>query len=315
MGVPPRVFLAVLATLLPLLGLPPTAAPATAAPATVAARTDSGPTEVFPRLPAQCYDADDVITSPCRITRYPGRPLVILWGDSHAQMYLPAIRKVARNQRVNLIAVLFGGCPISTPYPSGSRYPRTGCDQHNLDSLAYVRDLVKRRKSSRILIGGFWSGYRHAYELVQEEKRTGVPSGLSDYRKQMARLGTERSRSMFRQIGRLGVPVDLIDQAATVPLDPRRCAAGRMPYQCDVPRHRALYKERDNSRWLATNLASVLPGSPRIIDPSPAYCSRQTCFAHVRGANTFYDDIHLGPRLTATMAGYFRPVFRAALAR
>lgn len=305
MGFPPRVLLAVLATLLPLLVLP----------SSVAARADSGPTEVFPRLPAQCYDANDVITSPCRVTRYPGRPLVVLWGDSHAQMYLPAIRRVARNQRVNLVAVLFGGCPISTPYPSGSRHPRTGCDQHNVDSLAYVRDLVTRHPRSRILIGGFWSGYRHAYDLVREEQRTGVPSGLSAYRKHMARLGTERSRSMFRRIGQLGVPVDLIAQAATVPLDPRRCAAGRQPYQCDLPRHRALYRERDNSRWLATNLASVLPGRPRVVDPSPAYCSQRTCFAHVRGANTFYDDIHLGPRLTATMSGYFRPVFRAALGR
>ena len=59
----------------------------------------------------------------------------------------------------------------------------------------------------------------------------------------------------------------------------------------------------------------MLPGNPRVIDPSPAYCSQQTCYAHVRGANTFFDDIHLGPTLTSTMAAYFRPVFRAALGR
>lgn len=241
--------------------------------------------------------------------------MVVLWGDSHAQMYLPALRQVARNQRVNLVAVLFGGCPISVPFPRSAGYPRTGCDEHNVDSLAYVRELTQRRGRVRVLVGGFWSGYRQAYDIAREEERTGVPSGLSDYRKHMAALGVERTRPMFRAIGRLGVPVDLIGQAATVPLDPRRCAAGREPYQCDLPRHRALYQEGDNERWIRRTLMAPLPGTPRLIDATPAYCTRTTCLARARGTNTFYDDIHLGAALTGTMASYFRPVFRDVLAR
>jgi hypothetical protein len=120
---------------------------------------------------------------------------------------------------------------------------------------------------------------------------------------------------MFRAIGRLGVPVDLIGQAATVPLDPRRCAAGREPYQCDLPRRRALLDEADNRRWIRSHLMADLPGRPRLVDATPTYCNATTCVAHVRGVNTFYDDIHLGSRLTGTMAAYFRPVFRDALAR
>jgi hypothetical protein len=311
----PRVLLVVLATLLPLLALPSSPADAAPPPTTVVARDQRASSDQFPRLPAACYDSLNVITSPCRVTRFPGRPMVILWGDSHAQMYLPAIRRVARNHRVNLVAVLFGGCPVSTPFPDTTRYPRTGCDQHNIDSLAHVRDLVARRKNVRIILNGFWSGYRHAYELIQQERRTGVPSGLSSYRKRMAVLGVERSGPMVRQIGRLGVPVDLISQAATVPLDPRRCAAGREPYQCDLPRHRALYKEADNRRWLRSTLAPLLPPGGRTIDATPAYCTRQTCYAHVRGVNTFFDDIHLGAGLTSTMVSYFRPTFRDLLAR
>lgn len=319
MGVPPRARVAlstaavVLAVLLPLLALPTASATPAAAAATTRRAPASG--DDFPRLPASCYTANGVITSPCRITSFPGRPMVVLWGDSHAQMYLPAIRKVARNQRVNLVAVLFGGCPVSTPYPRSAGYDRTGCDQHNADSLAYVRTLTKHRKHVRILIGGFWAGYRQAYALVKQEERTGVPSGLSDYRKQMARLGVERTAPMFRAIGRLGVPVDLIGQAATVPLDPRACAAGREPYQCDLPRHRALDDAAGNLRWIRSTLAAPLPGTPRIIDATAAYCTPKTCYAHVGGANTFYDDIHLGAQLTSTMAAYFRPVFRDALAR
>ncbi len=308
------VLLVVVSALLALLAVGgPTSA--TSAVVTGARVEAPGAGDDFPRLPASCYDARGVIESPCRITRFPGRPTVVLWGDSHAQMYLPALRQVARHQRVNLTTVLFGGCPVSLPYPRGAGFQRTGCDDHNVESLAYVRDLTRRHPRTRIVVGGFWAGYRQAYALVRREQRTGVPSGLSAYRAQMARLGVERSRVMFRAIGRLGVPVDLIGQAATVPLDPRRCPAGREPYQCDLPRHRALADEAGQERWIRATLASVLPRPPRLIDPSPTYCGPRTCFAHVRGADTFYDDIHLGARLTATMAAYFRPVFRDVLAR
>ncbi|MCW2815120.1 MAG: hypothetical protein JWN84_2575 [Nocardioides sp.] len=314
MGPRLRLLLLVLATVVPLLAAPGLAPSATAAPSSIATRAPA-PGDDFPRLPAQCYDDRGVITSPCRITSFTGRPMVVLWGDSHAQMYLPALRQVARNQRVNLTAVLFGGCPVSKPFPRSAGYPRTGCDEHNVESLAYVRDLTQRRSRVRVLVGGFWSGYRQAYDIAREEDRTGVPSGLSDYRKHMAALGVERTRPMFGAIGRLGVPVDMIGQAATVPLDPRRCAAGREPYQCDLPRHRALHHEGDNERWIRRTLMAPLPGRPRLIDATPSYCTRSTCLAHVRGLNTFYDDIHLGAGLTRTLAAYFRPVFRDALAR
>lgn len=303
------VLLVVLGLLLPLLAVPAvSAAPAPGSQAPVTG-------DDFPRLPGGCYDERGVITSPCRITQFPGRPTVVLLGDSHAQMYLPAVRRLARQQRVNLTGVLFGGCPPSLPFPRSAGYARTGCDEHNVEALAWLRELTQRRGRVRLLVGGFWSGYRQAYELVQREERTGVPSGLSDYRQLMARLGVERSRPMLRALGRLGVPVDLIGQAATVPLDPRRCAAGREPYQCDLPRHRALRHEAGNRRWIRSTLMQPLPGRPRLVDATPAYCDRRTCRAHVRGVDTFYDDIHLGARLTATMAAYFRPVFRDVLAR
>lgn len=317
-----RVLVVVLATLLPLLALPTASTGASTATASASSIAVSAPTPErravqgdFPRLPPQCYDENDVITSPCQVTSYRGRPTVILWGDSHAQMYLAPIRQLARRYRVNLIAVLFGGCPVSEPFTNTTRYPRTGCDQHNLDSLAYVRQVTQRRKHVRIVLNGFWSGYRHAYELIQEEKRTGVPSGLSDYRKRMAMLGEQRTRPMFRQIGRLGVPVDLVAQAMTVPLEPRTCQAGREPYQCNLPRSRAMYKEGDNRRWLRQQLGSVIPGTQRVIDPSPTYCNRRTCFAHVKGSDAFYDDIHLSASVTRSMTGYFRPVFQDLLAR
>ncbi len=94
-----------------------------------------------------------------------------------------------------------------------------------------------------------------------------------------------------------------------MPLGPRACPAGREPYQCDLPRRRALDHEKDNRRWIKRQLRAPLAGRPRLIDTTPAYCSSRTCYAHVGGVNTYYDDIHLGARLTRTLTDYFAPVF------
>lgn len=312
------VLVTLVASLLPLAVLPSSAAtaPAVASAATSILAADDlpDPGADFPRLPMSCYK-QGFLTSPCRLTTFKGRPTLVLWGDSHALMYLPALRKLARKQRVNLVAILFGGCPLSLPYPRSAGHKRTGCDRHNVESLAYVRKLTERRKKVHLLLNSFWSGYREGYTLTKREERTGIPSGLSGYHQQMARLGVERSGPMLKAIGRLRVPTDMIGQAATVPAKPRRCPAGREPYQCHLPRYKALPNEAGNRRWIRTTLMKHLTGKPRLIDTSPSYCTRKTCLARVRGVNTFYDDIHLGADLTRTMTGWFRPTFQRLVAR
>lgn len=309
MGAPSRaVRVAVVAVLAVLACLVTLLSPVSAAGAEH--RTPQRPSG-FPWLPDRCYDSRDVATVPCRVTRFPGRPSLVLWGDSHAQMYLPPLQRAAERRRFNLVVVVYGGCPVSLPYPDGSRYRRTGCDAHNTRAYDVVRAYVDRNPRTRILIGGFWSGYRLAYSLMERERRTGTPSGLTAYRRQMARLGVERSRPMLRRIGRLGVPVDLIGQSATVPAGAPACARGHEPYRCDLPRHRALAGETANRRWIRRQLLAPLPGRPRIVETSGRYCSRTTCRGQVDGVDTFYDDIHLGERLTATMGPAFRSVVRA----
>ncbi|WP_139983530.1 SGNH hydrolase domain-containing protein [Nocardioides litoris] len=303
---------AVLAAVLAALLLA-TVSPVVAAPHPAAAAPALAPGEDFPVLPARCVDERGVPDGPCRVTRFPGRPTLVLWGDSHAQMYLPAVHAVASRQRVNLVVVVYGGCPTSLPFPRSAGHRRTGCDRHNVASLAAVRRIVRDRPRTRLLLGGFWSGYRLAHDLLRREERTGEPSGLTAYRAQMARLGVERSAPMARAIARLGVPVDVLAPAATVPLAPPPCAVGREPYRCDLPRAAALRDEAANRRWVRRHLLAPLPGRPRLVDPSPAYCDRRTCRATVRGVPTWYDDIHLGAALAATLQRFFRPVVRDLL--
>ncbi len=263
-------------------------------------------------MPLRCYESDNrtLRDAPCLITSYGAkRPTMVVWGDSHAWMYLPALRREARSHRVNLTLVVFGSCPPALPLPRSRGFGRVQCEKHNVATLSYVRRLDRRRDDVSLLIGGFWSGYRQGYARQQRADRDGTDSGLTTYQQQMSVLAVESSPKLFARLGRMGLEIDLIGQAATVPLDPRYCTAGREPYQCDLPRSRALDHEGANRRWINRNLRAPLVGRPRLVDTTPAYCSATTCRARIGGVNTYYDDIHLGADLAKTLTGYFAPVF------
>lgn len=264
-------------------------------------------------MPGVCYESDHrtVKDIPCHITRYGAkrRPTVLVWGDSHAWMYLPALRREARATRVNLILVVFGSCPPAMPLPRSRGFGRVKCEKHNAATLTYVKKLQRHRKHLSLLMGGFWAGYRDVYIRQQRADRKGEDSGLTSYQQQMSVLAVEGSPRLFSRLGKLGFDVDLIGQAATVPADAPDCPAGRDPYQCDLPRRSALIRERGNRQWIKQNLMAPLAGNPLLIDATPAYCSPMICRAHVNGENTYFDDIHLGAQLTRTMTGYFAPVF------
>ena len=290
--------------------LPATAATATAQQAGALARSvDPRTGDDFPRMPRRCYESDGVKLkdAPCRIVSYPrSRPTMVVWGDSHGWMYLPALRRLAKRKQVSLILVIAGGCPPSLPLPADSG--RGSCEVHNRRTLAFVTNLQQRSDRFEVLIGGFWSGYRQAYRMIQRERTGGPDSGLTPYQKHRAELAQKGAPKLFERLGELGLDVDVIGQAATVPLNPATCAAGREPYQCDLPRAQALNAESDNRRWLRRQMKH-LAGRPRLIDATPAYCSSQVCLAHVGDANTFFDDIHLGAALTGTLTRYFAPSF------
>jgi hypothetical protein len=296
--------------------------PAPAAdPTSVAARGGApGPGDDFPRMPDRCYDdATGRVLSPCRLTYAgPNRPWVVAWGDSHTWMYTSAYLRLAQRHRLNLVAMYYGSCPVSVPFGDRSGEPNTGgCDTHNATSLDIIRELVRRHRRVQVVVGGFWAGYRHNYALTMREERTGQDSGIIEYHQHMAKLAVRRSGAAMKALSRLGIQVDLIAPAATVPVDARPCAAGEDPYQCDLDRAKAFPHERANKRFvrdLAVK-ASSRTATARVIDPSPLYVRGRTVLAHVDGVNTFFDQVHLGNRLARRTTPWFRPVFRTFVRR
>lgn len=303
------VLVLVAACAMSLLGVTPSAR-ASERPTPVAARATADrtapPVEAdFPRLPSRCYDAADNPVLRCQVTSYAGHhPTLLLWGDSHAWMYLPALRKLAKQRHVDLVLLVAGGCPPAVPEPreAGSGYTR--CETHDVDALDYVQSLADRGARFKLILGAFWSGYREEYRLMTS---TSDPDQyFSAYAQRLIQLAHDGTKPLFERLGALGVATDVIGQAAVVPNHPHACAAGTDPYRCNLKRPRALPDEHANRTWLK-RMMDPLAATARYIDATPAYCTPSICSGTVGSVPTFYDQLHLGARFTATLSPYFLP--------
>jgi peptidoglycan/LPS O-acetylase OafA/YrhL len=81
----------------------------------------------------------------------PGRPLVLLWGDSHAAHYAPGLRALADKLGIDLVQASYAGCaPMpwrSDNSPTCARFGRT------------ILDLIESRRFDRVIVSANWTGY------------------------------------------------------------------------------------------------------------------------------------------------------------
>lgn len=298
----PRPALPVLATLALLLSL--LAAVGAGAPASALPREELD----SPSMPSDCFGPAQTTVKPtaCHFNTFrKKRPTVVLWGDSHAWMYIPAVRKAVRGQQVNFVSFVAGSCaPFATTSTPESGYSGK-CERSNVNALAYVTRLAKRGRDVKVLLGSNWSGFRIAHRRIALEQ-AGVESGYDDYTKKMVALSHEGTPRLFSRLGRLGVDVDVIAQAAVIPERVRPCSAGDDPYACNIPRWRALREEGRTDTWLHGQMKK-LAGDPAYIVASNAYCNSEVCGGSVDGIFTWYDDLHLSATRTKALAPYFRP--------
>ncbi len=122
----------------------------------------------------------------------------------------------------------------------------------------------------------------------------------------MVALSHEGTPLLFKRLGKLGVDVDVIAQAAVIPERVKSCSAGEDPYGCDIPRWRALREEGRTDSWLRGQMTR-LAGDPGYIQTTGAYCNALVCGGNVGGIYTWYDRLHLSATRTKALAPYFRP--------
>lgn len=296
-----------------------------------------------PVMPAECLqDANIIPNRPGRCDLVPfekGRPTVMLWGDSHAWMYIPAIEAAARGEEINLVAFVMGACPVFIPTDTATG----SCARSNAKAMRFAEALVDDRAPLKIVISQAYETYRGTPGIGKADRNVDYVRKLATY----SQLGTP---ALFERLSDIGADVDVVGPTPIIPRNAPLCEAIARPFSCDVARADAMVDEGENRSWLL-GLMSGLPGAvdpetgrsriavttgntgpgsaaaqaeprekveggptpPRFIDPTPALCDETTCFAEADGLTYYFDDNHLSAKMSLTLAPYFRPTIRDVL--
>jgi hypothetical protein len=255
------------------------------------------PNQDYPRMPLRCATPKEKIPSKpvvCGLNTYDAtRPTVVLWGDSHSWMFIPALKAAVQGRDVNLVGVMMGSCP-----PMDNNVKATdsapACYRSNALGIDVARRLEANGQPYRIVLSGSWQRYVHARKVGDRSSYVGMMA-------QAMRQGTPR---LVRTLRTIGSEVDVIGQVATVPETHRRCARGNVPYSCQLARRRSL-PEAAATRDYVTQTLKPLLGSRKPIDVNGRFCNPTVCKGLVGSTHTWFDDLHLSATMSTSLASYF----------
>lgn len=131
---------------------------------------------------------------------------VVLFGDSHAAQWSPALNEIAKEQRWKVITVIKSSCPsANTPV-----FRRTAEWQHECDEWReQALDVIARLKPDAVLLGNY-GGYGAPDDPA---KPISYSSWFAGYRSTLSRLNQN------------GIPLFLIDDTPTIGFDSPSCLA------------------------------------------------------------------------------------------
>lgn len=282
-----------------------------AGPLASGAQAAVDPAKDAPDLPAACGGGGEFLMPQnkgvCPLKSFhPKWPTVLIWGDSHAWEFTPALRKLVTGLNVNLMAFARGGCPpMKAADPT--RESHLSCVVSNNDALAYVKKLSQRDPRLQIVLSANWVTYRQAW--IRADQGQPQPPGQEAYVAKMAALAKEGIPRLMRALGRMpNVKVDVVSSVLRVPDAAPPCAQGDNPYSCDIARSQAIPDEDSTKSWLSSTMAP-LKRSARLIDVNGYFCDNALvfpqCHGMVKSVHTFYDDLHISATAARKLSGYF----------
>jgi peptidoglycan/LPS O-acetylase OafA/YrhL len=258
-----------------------------------------------PKMPEECVSGDELIPSEpvaCEIVPFEeDRPTVVLWGDSHAWMYIPALEEAIRRKDVNLVTFVMGGCPPFFPHGRSEN----GCSGNNRLALNFIKEVKKSKQPYRLILSASWELYLEGNEELLTSQEVASRAN-PDYIAKMAEVFQPRAPELFTWLEEREVPTDIVAPTAAVRRPAPQCEAVPRPFSCDAPRPEAILNETETREWLQDQMED-LAGDPRLIDVTPKMCSEETCYAERDGIVNFFDTNHLSATLSRELVSYFKP--------
>jgi hypothetical protein len=241
-------------------------------PNPAAARSDKGPLWA-----EECVLVKDATEPPnCSTGRGDAKATVVLFGDSHALQWSPALLRVAEKKDWRVVSMVKAGCVIAQV-----SYERS-CDVWRFKAM---RRIVRQVQPDLVVVS---SSTGSRYEIVHEGKRLSreesQPHLVSGFALTLQRLK------------QAGAEVAVIRDQQLAPFSPPDCVSDHHDElnRCAFPSRR--------SRAEAFDAFGAARAGARLIDPVRVLCPRRRCRSVIGNVLVYRDSYHLSATFARTLA-------------
>jgi F0F1-type ATP synthase membrane subunit c/vacuolar-type H+-ATPase subunit K len=209
-------------------------------------------------------------------------PSIMLWGDSHARHYLPAIAKIATAQGIKGLARFRDACrPFIAPEGLMASAKRRVCRKLNEEALA---KLSARPDISVVVLAARWSS---------QESVSGDMNELELFSQNLGKTITA-----LEQIGK---KVIVLGQVPKLPLELKSCMTKQVRFSQKIPNCEAvplsILSNYETDIWTMMRTLSQEYSKATFFAPQNHLCDGSICRAtDEKGLPLYSDDDHLSAR-------------------
>jgi peptidoglycan/LPS O-acetylase OafA/YrhL len=220
---------------------------------------------------------------PCVVGDPSATTTVVLYGDSHAAMWLPALELMAADRHWRVVPVIKVACPpfdVSVWRPSLDR-ALTECDRWR----PLAMDLIAREHPAIVFVAG-----SRNYQLVDPQGRPLPTNAYAGWEPGMLRT--------LAALRALAQRVVLIGESPHFHFDPPRClaTAGRIE-ACTVPRRRIV-----SAAYAALERSTTEATGTDLIPTIPWLCQKESCPLILGDYLVYRNNGHLTATITTVLA-------------
>jgi peptidoglycan/LPS O-acetylase OafA/YrhL len=230
-----------------------------------------------PRMYADgCHlDLEETKSPACVYGNPSSDTIVVLFGDSHAMQWFPALEKLAKERDWRLLGFSKSACPPAeiSVYSTGLRREYRECEEWRERTLGRI----VREENPDLIVTSMLNRYR------AREDGKGLPTDQSN------EAVVEGYVSTLEELRSSGAPVAVIEDVPRPNKDVPECVSQSLDRlrDCAFPREKALGEPRVNV------LAAEEVEGTSLIDPTPMVCPKERCPAVIGDVLVYRNGAHL----------------------
>jgi peptidoglycan/LPS O-acetylase OafA/YrhL len=233
-------------------------------------------------------------------------PSFLVWGDSHAAAMSPAIDVAAEHAGLTGLLAGEAGCPPLLDVRLSDRRDKERCGEFN----AAVLDLIRSRRIPLVILPAYWPKYVHAAELPNEGVYfdASVPPPLDDHSAPILEAMDRTLLELKRMGTKVVLVMDVPEMGRYVPEALAKAIA--VGASTDIaPPLSYIEKRQVLSRAMLEQFAGKYGAV--LVDPMPAFCDIDRCYAVRNGVPLYTDGNHLTATAAKALSYLFTPLFRS----